>query len=180
MKLSLPVTWGAVAKDAAAILLKLVGGWRAAVFLAAAIGFAMTSHHYHTKVDQLQAAAAKAKVEMVVTDQKLKVAQGRVTEKVVTKYVDRLKVVHDRGATIVKQVPIYVPIDSPDLPAGFRVYFDAAAKGILPDPTRIADASPVSAQDVATITAEDFAICHENAEQLIGIQNWIKGQQKVK
>lgn len=180
MKLSLPTNWMAAAKDVAVVLLKIVGGWRAAVFLAAAIGFALSSHHYHHQLGKLQEANAKAKVELVTAAEKLKTAQGKVTVKVVTEYVDRVKTIHERGATIVKEVPIYVPSDSPDMPAGFRVLFDAAAQGVLPDPARIADASPVPAQDVAATTAEDFTICHETAEQLIDLQHWIIGQQKVK
>ena len=121
---------------------------------------------------------AKAKAQVVVLT--LAVKQAAATERVVTKYVDRVKVVAGRTQTIIKEVPVYVPIDSPDLPAGFRVLHDAAAQGVIPDPARIADASPVPAQDAAETIASNYGTCGETAEQVRALQDWIREQQAVR
>lgn len=106
--------------------------------------------------------------------------RAKASERVVTKYIDRVKVVQGRTQTIIKEVPIYVPADSPDLPPGLRVFHDATAQGELPDPTRIADAAPVPAQDLATTVIDNYGICHANAEQVIALQDWIREQQAIK
>jgi hypothetical protein len=102
--------------------------------------------------------------------------QGAVTEKVVTVYVDKVRTVYKTGATLIKEVPVYVPMDAPDLPGGFRVLHDAAAAGIMPDRAGIADAAPVPAQVVAETNADNYTTCHANAALLIGMQDWAVGQ----
>lgn len=110
----------------------------------------------------------------------IKQRQAEATVKVVTEYVDRVQVVRERGAEIVKEVPVYVPFStSCDLPGGFRMLHDAAARGELPDPTGIADAAPVAAQDTAATVTDNYQRCRENTEQLIGLQAWITAQNKV-
>lgn len=110
---------------------------------------------------------------------KQKEQRAEVTERVVTKYVDRVKTVYVRGQTIVKEVPVYVPLDSPDLPPGFRVLHDAAAQGILPNPAGIPDAPSVPAQDAAATIAENYTTCRATAEQLTALQEWVRGQQQL-
>ena len=94
------------------------------------------------------------------------------TGKVVTVYVDRIKTVYQTGATIIKEVPVYVPVDSPDLPAGFRVLHDAAAAGSVPSPASIPDAAPVAAQAVAETVVDNYTACHANTALLTAYQKW--------
>lgn len=105
--------------------------------------------------------------------------QTNATVQVVTKYVDRVRTVHVAGETIIKEVPVYVPSDAPDLPGGFRVLHDAAALGELPDPARVADAAPVPAQDVAATVAANYLIYRTTAEQLTALQEWVDRQQQI-
>lgn len=165
--------------DAALVVVRVLGGWRATAFLCAALWFAWQSHLNGARADKLElekatAAAAQAKAELA-----LKEAQGKVTVRVEAHYVDRVQVVRGRTQTIVKEVPIYVPSDTPALPGGFRVLHDAAAAGELPDPTRIADAAPVEAQSATETIAENYGVCHENAERLTSLQEWVREQQKL-
>ena len=101
---------------------------------------------------------------------------------VITQYVDRevVKVVHQIAVvteTITKEVPLYVPLDTPALPGGFRVLHDAAARGQVPDPAAIPDAAPAAAQDVATTVAENYGTCRLYAERLNAWQAWARAQQ---
>lgn len=105
--------------------------------------------------------------------------QAKVTERVVTKYVDRVRVVRERGATIVKEVPIYVPADSYPLPGGFRLLHDAAAIGAVPDRAGIADAASVPAQDAASTVVDNYTTCHETAARLTALQDWVRQQQAL-
>lgn len=83
--------------------------------------------------------AASLDFKQYKADQALKVAvlekkAAEITTVEVTKYVDRVQVVHEQGETIVKKVPVYVPRNVCVLPPGFRSLHDAAAAGReLPD-----------------------------------------------
>ena len=105
--------------------------------------------------------------------------QAEATVQVVTKYVDRIKIVRETGATIIKEVPVYVSAEADTacvLPRGFVRLHDAAAAGHFPDPTGVADATPAGiALSTATATvADNYERCHENAEQLTALQAWIR------
>ena len=72
-------------------------------------------------------------------------AQAEATVKVVTEYVDRVKVVHDKAATITKEIPIYVNKISDDgciVPVGFVRLHDTAASNTGTSSSRNIDASP--------------------------------------
>lgn len=78
--------------------------------------------------------------------------------------------------TITKEVPVYVPSDSCELPGGFRLLHDAAAHGQLPDPAGIPDAAAVPAQDAAATVADNYGTCREISQRLIDLQAWVKAQ----
>lgn len=104
--------------------------------------------------------------------------QAEATVKVVTEYVDRVKVVRQAGETIIKEIPIYVPAQADAaclVPRGFVRLHDAAAQGVVPEPAGNSDASPagVALSTVAGTVAENYTACRANAEQLIALQSWI-------
>lgn len=126
--------------------------------------------------------AAKAKQHARV--EAVKTAQAVATVEVVTKYVDRVKVVRERGVTITKEVPVYVTKEADahcTVPAGFVSLHDAAARGGVPDPPGGADAatSGIALSAVAGTVAGNYERCHENAEQLTALQSWIREMEKA-
>lgn len=137
------------------------------------IGWVKGSGHVQAKWDAANLSAT------VVNAQHGK-RQAEVTTQVVTQYVDRWRTVHDAGQTIIKEVPVYVPADSPALPGGFRLLHDAAATGQLPDAAGSADAATVSAQDAAETVAGNYLTCRENAEQLMALQGWVREQRGIR
>jgi len=104
--------------------------------------------------------------------------QAQATVKVVTEYVDRVRVVREKGDTIIKEVPVYVPVQADaacTINRGFVRLHDAAAAGELPEPARDADAAAtgLALSAVAGAVAANYQICHENAEQLRALQVWV-------
>lgn len=83
--------------------------------------------------------------------------------------------------TIIKEIPVYVKATDCPMPGGFRLLHDAAAiaDAEVPDPARIADAAPAPAQDVARTVTENYAACHANAEDLRGLQDWLRRQETL-
>lgn len=103
--------------------------------------------------------------------------QAQETVRVETVYVDRVRTVYQRGKDIVKQVPVFVH-DS-DLSGGFRVFYDASVRGVVPDAASVADAAPVPATDVAATTADNFTVCRATAAQLSALQEWVQTQYEI-
>ncbi|WEY38919.1 hypothetical protein [Paraburkholderia sp. SUR17] len=103
--------------------------------------------------------------------------QAQATVKVVTQYVDRVLVVREKGETIVKGVPVYVPVQADVACTVNRsfVRLHVAAAGELPESTRDADAAAagIALSAVAGTVAANYQTCHENAEQLRALQAWI-------
>lgn len=127
--------------------------------------------------DHVQAVWDAATGKQALQVARVQKKQADATVQVVTHFVDRIKVVHDTGDTIIKEVPKYVPSDSCLLPAGFRVLHDAAASNAVPDPARVTDAQAVAAQDVATTIATNYRQYFELATQLEALQEWVRAQE---
>ncbi|MCC6591841.1 MAG: hypothetical protein IT479_01075 [Xanthomonadales bacterium] len=105
--------------------------------------------------------------------------QAQATVKVVTQYVDRIRVVREKGDTIIKEVPVYVPVQADaacTINRGFVRLHDAAAAGALPEPARDTDAAAagIALSAVAGTVATNYQTCHETAEQLSALQAWIR------
>lgn len=172
------IPWASLISSAVGFVSDLSWVWKLAgvVALLAALFFGGCNHgksivqaKWETE-KQAQAAAALKQVA----------ARADATVNVVTKYVERRIAVKERGAEIVKEVPVYVPYSSAcRLPGGWRLLHDAAASGVLPDPARRADAAPVTAADAATTVAANYAKCHETAEQLTALQAWVRAQEQI-
>jgi hypothetical protein len=125
----------------------------------------------------------QAEWDAAVQQQALNVAairerQAQATVKVVTEYVDRVRIVREKGDTIIKEVPVYVPVQADaacTINRGFVLLHDAAAAGELPEPARDADAAAtdIALSAVAGTVAANYRTCHENAEQLRALQAWV-------
>lgn len=152
------------------------GRWMLYAALAAALvlGYFAWEDHIGDKREDL-VVARYAKQAKATDDKRAAIAppiaakQEAAQEKIRTVY-----------KTIIKEVPTYVSINDCPMSPGFRVFYDAAANGELPDASRIPDAAAVPAPDVANTTAENFRTYHETAARLTGLQEWVRAQQAAK
>jgi hypothetical protein len=136
------------------------------------IGWIAGTRHVQTRWD-----STVASQQLVLAEVKTQQAEAAI--QVVTKYVDRIQVVREKGDAILKEVPIYVPVQADaacTVHRGFVSLHDAAAAGELPEPARDADASAegFALSALASAVATNYQICHENAEQLKALQDWIR------
>lgn len=136
-----------------------------------AAGAKVTGDHWRAKV-----AASERKTARI--QQK----QGEATVKVVTEYVDRIKVVHEKGDTIIKEVHTYVTPEADAhciVPRGFVRLHDAAAANQIPGPAGTSDAAPsgIALSTTAGTIAINYERCAGNAEQLRGLQEWVRAQE---
>jgi hypothetical protein len=130
--------------------------------------------------EKWEAKVAEAKLEMAQKE----TASAEVTTKVVTKYVTKIQIVKEKGDVIIKEVPKYITKESDakcPIPNAFVVLHDSASKNEVPDTARLADEG-TSATKLSTVTETvvgNYSICHQNAEQLKSLQEWIKLQQSI-
>ena len=149
--------------------------WLAIAALAVAlIGFGWIKGAGHVQ-SQWDAAVHQQTLQIAAVRQR----QAEATVQVVTRYVDRVRVVREKGDTIIKEVPIYVPVQADaacTINRGFVRLHDAAAAGELPEPARDADAAAagIALSAVAGTVAANYQACHENAEQLRALHAWVR------
>jgi hypothetical protein len=111
--------------------------------------------------------------------------QAEASVQVITKYVDRVKVIHEKAQIITKEIPVYVTPKADagcTVPVGFAILHDAAASGSpLPGPSGGPHDSPsgIALSAVASTVTDNYALCRSTAEQLTGLQNWVKSMREA-
>lgn len=111
--------------------------------------------------------------------------ESRLNVRVVTRYVDRVQVVKERGKTITREIPIHVTKQADarcDVPAGFVRVHDAAAQDMPIDQSAgdpDAPAPGLTLSSVADTVAGNYAACHETREQMIALQEYLRGLQEI-
>ncbi|MFA1753935.1 hypothetical protein [Xanthomonas campestris] len=104
---------------------------------------------------------------------------AKASTTVVTEYVDRVQIVREAGATITREIPIYVTQKADAacaIPAGFVRLHDAAATGSPAGPPTgdpDAPATGITLSAIAGTVADNYTSCHATAAQLSALQEWI-------
>ena len=152
--------------------------WPYRLLVLAALGVALVGFGWIKGARHVQ-----AQWDATIQQQTLQVAtvrerQAQASVKVVSQYVDRVRVVREKGDTIIKEVTVYVPVQADaacTINRGFVRLHDAAAAGELPKPARDADATTagIALSAVSGTVAANYQTCHENAEQLRALQAWV-------
>ncbi len=153
--------------------------WPYRLLALAALGLALVGFGWVKGAGHVQAqwdAAVQAQAPQAAAN---RARQAQATVKVVTEYVDRVRIVREKGDTIIKEVPVYVPVQADaacTINRGFVRLHDAAAAGELPEAARDADAAAaaIALSAVAGTVTANYQTCHENAEQLIALQAWAR------
>ena len=106
------------------------------------------------------------------------IKQAEVSDKIVTKYVDRVKIVKKN---VIKEVKVYVKDDANImLSPNFRLFHDSSANNEIPSRTSNPDGKAVTVEDLANTIAGNYGICHENSATLISLQDWVREQSIIK
>lgn len=106
-------------------------------------------------------------------------AAGKVTVRVETQTVEKIVTIREKGRAIETVREVFVPVDSGNLPGAFRLFYDGAIEGSVPDPAGIADAAPVPIADVADTHAINSQLCHIAYATVEGWQTWAAEQSRL-
>lgn len=142
------------------------------VAAACAVAWFKGAAHVHDAWD-----LADARRDKAIAERKVRVADKVAA--VVTRYVDRVKIVREAGETIIKEVPVYVTQDADrrcPVPAGFVRLWNGANRGELPAPDGSVDeaASAVVLSDIAAQHGREAEQCRATEEQLIALQDAVR------
>lgn len=110
--------------------------------------------------------------------EKLKTDLAVAGNKVVVQYVDRWNVIKEKETNNVQIAKGSVPSQY-NLSTGWVYTHDAAARSDYADATRASDETASDVKDnqaLATIVS-NYAVCTQNANQLMALQQWITTQQ---
>jgi len=156
------------------VLLKPLALLLAALLIAALAVIVWQRHRSVDLISRLADAQAKQLAAQ------FEASAARLDVKVITQYVDRVRVIHDTTQTLQREIPSYVTPATDrafPLPWGFVRLHDAAASGLstLPaaGPTDAA-ASDVAASTAAGVIVTNYGICHETVAQLSALQDWVR------
>lgn len=155
------------------------------VLLVAAVAFALLAIGFRLGVDSEQSKATQLDNDRLSKAFEQGQELGTVRDRVVTEYVDRVQFVEKRGATLIKEVPVYVSAKADaacTVNAGFVRLHDAAANGAdvpAAGPTGAADEAPsgIALSAVAETTVGNYTDCRANAEQLNQLQEYVRQYQ---
>jgi hypothetical protein len=167
--------------------MKLVSGWLigAIVIVLVACGVLLYSLGVEHGGAAEKAKAVKADNARLNAAFEQGQALGTVKEKVVTEYVDRIVTVYKAGATITKEVPVYVSKAADAscvVTRGFVRLHDASAANVpVSGGPRVTDdaGSGIALSAVAATVNDNYTDCHANAEQLTALQAWARGSHAV-
>jgi len=141
----------------------------AAVLLALLAAAAGVLAWQYRRVQDLSDALVKAQTQVIVAG--FETSAARADIHIITRYVDRERVIRQVIHDIQREAPRYVTSGTDaafPLPVGFVRLHDAAAAADLPGPPGAADAqaSGVTASDAAVVIAGNYGTCHAIREQL--------------
>ena len=121
-----------------------------------------------------EAATAAFTIQKLELEGQIKEAQGKIKEVIVTKYIDRIKVVKEKEYVYKDQAVSVVPSQY-ELSTGWVYLHDTSAQGGSADATRSADETTSGIKDnqALGVIVGNYSICQQNAEQLKLLQEFI-------
>ena len=130
-----------------------------------------------THIDYISAQAAQSI--------KVAQAQAKVVIETQVKYVDRIKTIYKQGATIEKQIPLYITASDNagcTVNAGFVRMQNAAWTGESAGPAASTDREPsgISLAEVAETNAFNATACIAWREQALGLREFYQKLKKVR
>jgi len=144
-------------------------------------GHKFAANHYEAVISKMKEEEATLRAEKAELQTKLTAEIANVKEVIVTKYVDRIKIVKEKEYVYRDQAINNVP-DHNILSDGWVYLHDTSAAGNTDaDPARSSDATPsgVEANQALAVVTENYGACNANAEQLKSLQDFVREAQKA-
>lgn len=126
----------------------------------------------------------KYKSEQAQEATRIAQARSKVTERVVTRYLEKKGATERITETIEKEVIKYeqAKLDTCPLSVGAVSLHDAAAGNKLPDPAKSTDgtATDFKTADLTKTATENYSVCYQAIDRLKALQDWLRAQGQVR
>lgn len=139
-----------------------------------ALFFCWLYGNYRANLIQEEWKASVKRGKIIVAE--LKEGQGKITTKIEIRTIEKIKTIYQKGETIEKEIPVFIPSYNELLPGGFRLLHDAAATNTIPDSSLIPFAAPPAIGDVAGTVTSNYTKCHAIREVALQWQEWYQEQ----
>ncbi len=128
---------------------------------------------YGSKLAHAEAALLTYKAQVAVAQAKVTEAQAKVVTKVEVQYRDRIKVIKEKGETMIKEVPIYVTEQDAarfGVNVGFVRLYNAAFTGKFAGAAVESDREPASLSltELGAASVFNANVCRQWREQAVG------------
>ena len=131
----------------------------------------------------------EANWQVKVKDMRVQIAQletktAEVTTKVVTEYIEKVKIVEGKTHVIIKKVPEYITKESDakcSINTGAIELLNAAAENKVPESTRTSHEEPtdVKLSTIVESVSGNYGTYYQVVEQLKALQEWIRNQKDL-
>lgn len=124
---------------------------------------------------EIELANYQAKAEKQISD--LKTENARISDNVTTEFVDRVNTIHDKE--VIYKDRIVNLGGQHNMSNGWIELHDASARLANPDANLASDkaSSGIMDNSALAVVIGNYAICHQNKQQLISLQKWIRDNQ---
>jgi hypothetical protein len=138
-----------------------------------AIGVSVNEANWQVKVKDLQIQIAH-----------LETKTAEVTTKVVTEYIEKVKIVEGKTHVIIKKVPEYITKESDakcSINTGAIELLNAAAENKVPESSRTSYEGPsdVKLSTLVESVSGNYGTYYQVVEQLKSLQDWIRKQKDL-
>jgi hypothetical protein len=132
-----------------------------------------------TERDKYALELEKQKVHIAELEKKA----SEKTVEVVTKYVETVKVVKEKGDVIREKVPVYITKEDDArcvIPNGFVIVHNSAVQNRVPEGTGNPNegTSGVELSEATKVIVDNYNKYHEVVEQLRALQKWVREMEK--
>lgn len=143
-------------------------------------GNTIATNHYTAVISKMEKDAETLRADKAELQTKLTAEEANIKERVITKYVDRVKVIKEKEYVYREQATNNVP-DRSELSNGWVYLHDSAVRGSDADSTRSSDAtgSSIAANQALAVVTDNYASCRANAEQLTSLQEYVREVQRI-
>jgi len=174
------------------VIVRLLGGWQGPVtrlliisVLTGSAVWKFQSTRYAARLARLQAALVASEAKAAAARAQLTQAQTQVVTQVEIRYRDRLKIVKEKGDTIIKEAPVYVTSEDSarfGVNIGFVRSYNAAFSGIAPRPPAESDRRPAGLPltEIAQTNAFNASVCRQWREQALEWRQFYRLLQKTR
>lgn len=138
-----------------------------------AIGVSVNEETWQSKVKDMQVKIAQ-----------LEAQSSEVTTKVVTEYIEKVKIVEGKTHVIIKKVPEYITKESDakcSINTGSIELLNSAAENKVPESTRTSHEEPtdVKLSTLVESVSGNYGTYYQVVEQLKSLQDWIRKQKDL-